>query len=76
MIRMTKKIEEKSTKALVCDIIIDTVKSKGDEIYFLENLKDQFEGNNQINSKIKKLISDSKEHKKILNDIKNIANCE
>lgn len=73
---MSEEIEEKSTEKLVCDIIIDSVKSKDDEVFFLENLKDQFEGNKLITGKINKLISDGKEHKKILTDIKNIARCE
>lgn len=72
---MSEEIEEKSTENLVCDIIIDAVKSKENEIFFLENLNNEFEGNDQINSKIKKLISNSKENKKMLSDIKNIAKC-
>ena len=72
---MEEKPDEKSNEENMCQIINDTIESKGHEVSFLKEIHGLLDNGSTVDKEIKELTSDSNKYIKILNTIKEKTGC-
>lgn len=72
---MKEKPDEKSQEENMCQIINDTIQSKGDEVSFIGELRNLLKDGSKVENELNELTSDSNKYVNILKTIKEKTGC-